>query len=322
MNRIKLYLDEASKAYYNGEPFLSDEAFDRLAESIGYNAVGAKQHGHIEKHYFRMYSLQKHYEGETKNPIADKKKVRSLKLDGAAISVLYIKGELARVMTRGDGIEGTVITDKFQDGVIIPTSIGRNGPDILQITGEIVAPKNIENSRNYAAGALNLKSVGEFKERTLAFFAYSVQTIPDQIGYFSTYLEDMQFLESLGFQTILNTKLDTIYPCDGFVDRVNSNKEFLEMGFTSKHPKGAVAIKERGEAIETKLLRVEWNVGRSGKVTPVAILEPVLVGDALVSRATLNNPGFIEALDLRVGDTVAIERAGEIIPRILYKVDA
>lgn len=322
MNRIKLYLDEAAKAYYNGQPFLTDEVFDRLAESVDYNAVGAKQHGHIEKHYFRMFSLQKHYEGETKNPLAGKKTVRSLKLDGAAISILFIKGELARVMTRGDGIEGTVITDKFQDGVLFPVSLGANVPDVFQITGEIAAPKNIENSRNYAAGALNLKSVEEFKERSLAFFAYSLQTLPDQTGYLSTYLEDMKFLESLGFQTILNTKLDVIYPCDGFVDRVNSNAEFNELGFTAKHPKGAVAIKERGEAVETTLLRVEWNVGRTGKVTPVAILEPVLVGDALVSRATLNNPGFIEALDLRVGDTVAIERAGEIIPRILYKVDA
>lgn len=322
MNRIKLYLDEAAKAYYNGEPFITDEVFDRLAESVDYKAVGAKQHGHIEKHYFRMFSLQKHYEGETKNPLSGKKNVRSLKVDGAAISVLFIKGELARVMTRGDGIEGTVITDKFQDGSIFPTSLGNNVPEIVQITGEIVAPKNIENARNYAAGALNLKSVEEFKERTLAFFAYNVQTLSDRTGHFDTYLEDMKFLERLGFQTILNTKLDAIYPCDGFVDRVNSNAEFDALGFTSKHPKGAVAIKERSEGVETILLGVEWNVGRSGKVTPVALLKPVLVGDATVSRATLNNPGFIEALDLRVNDTVVIERSGDIIPRIMYKIDA
>jgi len=90
---------------------------------------------------------------------------------------------------------------------------------------------------------------------------------------------------------------------------------------TAKHPRGAYARKERGECVETTLVAVEWQVGKSGKVTPVAILEPVLVGDAMVSRATLNNPAFIESLDLRIGDRVAVRRAGEIIPQIVHKVE-
>ena len=104
--------------------------------------------------------------------------------------------------------------------------------------------------------------------------------------------------------------------------RVNDTQVFQDLGYTAKHPRGAYAKKERAAHVETKLLDVEWQVGKSGKVTPVAILEPVYIGDALVSRATLNNPGFIEMLDLQIGDTVAIIRSGEIIPCILHKVDA
>ena len=94
------------------------------------------------------------------------------------------------------------------------------------------------------------------------------------------------------------------------------------MGYTSKHPRGAYAKKDRQEAVETKIIAVEWGVGKSGKVTPVAILEPVMIGDKVVSRATLNNQGFIEALGICIGDTVAVALAGMIIPQVLHKVDA
>jgi DNA ligase (NAD+) len=132
----------------------------------------------------------------------------------------------------------------------------------------------------------------------------------------------MHVLKQLGFNTVLEPELAKIYPSDGIVVRLNNNHQFEQLGYTSKHPRGAYARKERAQHVETKLLAVEWQVGKSGKVTPVAILEPVKIGDAVVSRATLNNPGFIEALDLRIGDTVAVARAGEIIPCILHKVDA
>jgi NAD-dependent DNA ligase len=198
---------------------------------------------------------------------------------------------------------------------IVPQTVPFQG--VYQITGEIVAPINIENARNYAAGALNLKDVAEFQSRALSFFAYGVQP-----SLHDTFNADLNALRLAGFGVINEPDLDKIFPCDGVVFRVNDNKQFYDMGYTSKHPRGAYAKKERADHVETKLLGVEWQVGKSGKVTPVAILEPVLVGDALVSRATLNNPGFIEMLDLRIGDTVAIIRAGEIIPCILHKVDA
>lgn len=316
MNKIEQFLDSASKAYYAGSPIISDEQFDRLADSVGYNAVGAKQHENKEKHLYQMYSLQKYYEDEGTQPLQGIRSLAtSIKLDGAAISLLYVDGNLVRGLTRGDGVEGQLITDKLLASNLVPHKIAVTG--VVQITGEIVAPINIENSRNYAAGSLNLKDVNEFKTRALSFFAYGVQpTLAD------TFNKDLEQLHSFGFGVINEPDLDKIFPCDGVVFRVNDNKTFFEMGYTAKHPRGAYAKKERAAHVETKLLDVEWQVGKSGKVTPVAILEPVYIGDALVSRATLNNPGFIEMLDLRIGDTVAVIRSGEIIPCILHKVDA
>jgi DNA ligase (NAD+) len=188
---------------------------------------------------------------------------------------------------------------------------------IHQVIGEVVAPKDIPNARNYAAGALNLKDLEEFKMRAISFFAYGVYP-----GFADTFSIDMMLLEEAGFQTVYANDLHNIYPCDGLVFRVNDNATFNSLGFTSKFPKGAYAKKERQEAVETTILAVEWQVGKSGKVTPVAILDPVMVGDALVSRATLNNKDFIEMLDLSIGDMVGIVRSGEIIPTIVYKVDA
>lgn len=317
MNKIKQYLDEASRRYYNGDPIISDEAFDQLAQSIDYAKVGAKQHEDVEKHFYPMYSLQKFYEDEDKrNPLEGYSDViYSLKLDGAAISILYIDGKLSRVLTRGDGIEGRIITDKFLQTEIVPHTI--DAPGIVQITGEIVAPKHIENARNYAAGSLSLKDIDDFRTRAVAFYAYGVQN-----NFFDTYEADMKQLRRLGFKTVYGEfELDKIYPCDGLVFRVNSNKVFNDLGYTSKHPRGAYAKKERSEGAETTLLDVVWQVGKSGKVTPVAILEPIMLGDAQVSRATLNNPGFIEMLDLRIGDRVHVIRSGEIIPCITHKVE-
>lgn len=318
MNKLEQYLNLASRQYYAGTPIISDEVFDHLADTCNYSKVGAKEGGDTEKHLHRMYSLQKYYEGENARPIPDTVDTSvSIKLDGAAISLLYVDGNLTRVLTRGDGLEGKVVTDKFiaSGSNIVPQQIKATG--IVQIIGEIVAPSNITNSRNYAAGALNLKDPEEFKTKAISFFAYGVQPYKHK-----TYDEDMRWLKRLGFSTVKESELDKIYPSDGIVFRVNDNELFYEMGFTNKHPRGAYARKERGEAVETTLVGVEWNTGRTGRVTPTALLEPIYIGDKLVSRATLNNPGFIEMLDLQIGDRVGVILGGEIIPVITHKVDA
>lgn len=315
MNKIKQYLDTASANYYAGRPTMSDDAFDRLAESIGYASVGAKQHENLKKHFSRMYSLNKHYEDEGAKPLQGYTDiVSSVKLDGAAISLLYVEGVLVQVLTRGDGIEGTDITDKFiarKD--LVPLTVPRL--DVHQVIGEIVAPKEIENSRNYAAGALNLKDTAEFCTRAISFFAYGVYPSLN-----TTYRQDMQELYNNEFETVFSPELDKVYECDGIVHRINDNATFLSLGYTAKHPRGAYALKERQEAVETQILAVEWGVGKSGKVTPVAILEPVMIGDKRVTRATLNNPGFIESLELYIGCTVAVILGGEIIPKVVHRV--
>lgn len=317
MNKIKEYLDEASIKYYMGEPIISDEAFDRLAESIGYSKVGSKQHENVCKHVFPMWSLQKYYEDEGKKPLEGYKNLSSTpKLDGAAISILYLDGKLSQVLTRGDGVEGRDITDKFlASKTLIPHSIDLLG--VYQITGEIVAPKHVENSRNYAAGALNLKDPDEFCTRAINFFAYGVY--PYLTNSFS---HDMQALSRLGFNTVQDPEIHKIYDCDGIVFRIDDNKTFSELGYTASFPRGSYALKERKEAVETEILAVEWGVGKSGKVTPVAILKPVMIGDKCVTRATLNNPAFIENLGICIGDTVGVILGGEIIPCITHKVEA
>lgn len=305
------FLDKASKAYYEGNPIISDEQFDHLAELFNYHSVGTK--GGEAKHMHRMYSLQKHYDDQGESPlahVAETNKVRSPKLDGAAISILYVDGKLAQATTRGDGIEGTDITDKMLATSLVPHTIRMGGA--YQITGEIVAPKAVENSRNYAAGSLNLKSVEDFKTRAVQFFAYGIQPYVNE-----TFSEDMELLRKLGFETVWTRNITEIYPTDGVVFRVDNNSDFVNMGFTSKHPRGAFALKERQEAVETELLNVEWQVGKSGKITPVAILKPVMIGDAEVSRATLNNQAFIQELGLYIGAQVKVIRSGEIIPTII-----
>lgn len=317
MNKIKLYLDECCISYYSGTPIISDETFDRLAKAADYQKVGAKQHENVCKHYNRMYSLKKYYDDEGVAPLADiKDKTCSPKLDGAAISLLYAGGVLIRALTRGDGIEGTDITDKmYARKDLVPLQIATN--EVIQVIGEVVAPKDIPNSRNYASGSLNLKDLEEFKTRAISFYAYGVFPYA-----YDTFKEDMYGLEGLGFETIYANDLHNIYPCDGLVFRVNDNKLFESLGYTADAPRGAYAKKERQEAVETKILGVEWGVGKSGKVTPVAILEPVMIGDKCVTRATLNNPAFIEALGICIGDTVGVVLGGEIIPCITHKVDA
>lgn len=317
-SNLKQFLDEVSRHYYNGSPIIPDAVFDALADSINYNQVGYKDEANEEKHLYPMFSQQKYYVDEGAKPLSDYKSEEitySPKFDGASLSLLYVEGKLVRAMTRGDGTTGKVVTDNIKSiSSLVPSTIMQLEP--TQINCEVVAPKTVENARNYAAGALNLKDTEEFKTRAITVLAYSVQPAPTE-----EYETDMKTLERWKFTTVRSKNLTDIYPTDGIVFRINNNKKYYDAGFTSKHPKGAYALKERSEAVETTLLDVVWQAGKSGRITPVAILEPVYIGDALISRATLNNKGFIEALDLHIGDRVGVIRSGEIIPTITHRID-
>jgi len=306
---LKDLLDRASAAYYEGNPILSDEEFDRLAEKYSYNKVGHSTSGGIP-HLYKMYSLQKFFSLDgVCNNLEDY--VSTPKLDGAAVSLLYVNGKLELALTRGDGIKGQDITDKMSH--LVPTEI--LSLETIQITGEVVCPSSVANARNVASGSLNLKSIEEFKTRPVEFVAYDIQGDTD----FRTWIRAMLALEFQGFKSVY--KFDaTGYPTDGIVYRINDYEVFLEMGFTSHHPRGAFALKEQKKGVVTKLLDVVWQVGKSGVVSPVAILEPVVVGEATVSRATLHNIEYIRELDLELGCRVEVIRSGEIIPRIVKKV--
>lgn len=306
------FLDYASSKYYAGDPIISDEEFDRLAEFYDYKSVGAAIQGDSIAHAFPMWSLQKVYDDEELITYKTES-VWSDKLDGAAISILYCYGRLSLALTRGDGKEGLDITRNIK--TLVPTyQEGFSKLPQVQITGEVVAPKHIENARNYAAGALSLKNVDEFKTRDLTFIAYGV--FPYEYSFWT---DDMRMLEELGFNTVIGDSWEQ-FPKDGRVCRIDHYEAFALLGYTSKHPRGAFALKERKGGVITRLIDVEWQPGRSGVISPVAILEPVNIGGATVSRATLHNIKYIREKDLDYGCLVEVIRSGEIIPRVVRRI--
>lgn len=314
---MNTFLDYASSKYYAGDPIISDEEFDKLAEYHDYQSVGAPVTSDRIAHAFPMWSLQKCYDDEPMISFGPESILAvTPKLDGAAVANYYVYGKHVLSLTRGDGKEGLDITDKMR--TLIPQSIIYSEVAILQVTGEVVAPKSIDNARNYAAGALNLKSVDEFKTRELDFIAYGIT--PNQ---YYNWTDDMRKLNTVcKFKTVYTCEHSYLdkFPQDGSVFRLDDYAKFTELGYTSKHPRGAFALKERKGGVITKLLDVEWQVGRSGVVSPVAILEPVTIGEAKVSRATLHNMKYIQELGLEIGCLVEVVRAGEIIPRVLRRI--
>ena len=305
------FLEKASAMYYSGTPILSDAEFDALARLYNYDTVGHTVTDGIP-HLYKMYSLQKVFDlnavESSTSPM-----VRTPKLDGAAVSLQYVNGHIAQALTRGDGNLGRDITLKLEE--LVPNVISIKGK--IQITGEVVAPDTIPNARNFAAGSLNLKDLMEFRSRAkdLRFVAYDIQG-----AEYERLTNAMDHLAQNSFEVI--THFDaTGYPTDGEVFRVDNYDAFYKLGYTAHHPRGAFALKEQKEGVTTELLDVVWQVGKSGVVSPVAILRPVEVGDALVSRATLHNIEYIRSLNLEIGCSVEVIRSGEIIPRIVRRVD-
>jgi DNA ligase (NAD+) len=307
---IDIFLDHASKMYYEGKPIITDEEFDFLSEKYNYVSCGY----HVQEGVdlpFKMYSLQKIYKGEKEYPIQGSL-VKTPKLDGVSLALIYVNGILKTMITRGNGNTGQDVSHLIP-GMKVPKTIETNEP-VIQVTGEAVVSKLVKNSRNVASGALGLKNLEEFKTRNLMFIAYGVQPY-----IYSTFEQDMEYLSYQGFPTVIDGPWTT-YPQDGIVYRLSDNSLFDSAGFTNTHPKGAFALKERKAGVTTVLEDVVWQVGRTGEVSPVAILKPVKVGDATVSRATLHNMKYIEDLGLEIGCEVEVIRSGEIIPRVVRRI--
>ena len=306
---MKEFLDKACTMYYEGYPILSDDEFDMLADKHQYNAVGYKVTDAIP-HTYRMYSLKKCFDLNNA-PLNIEDCIETPKLDGAAVSLLYVEGLLQLALTRGDGIQGRDITDKMR--LLVPEEISIT--NLVQITGEVVAPSSVPNARNFASGSLGLNDLEEFATRPLAFVAYGQEKVVNR--NFDATLEG---LERMGFNTALSFDC-TDYPTDGIVYRLRDNFEFEKMGHTSNHPRGAFALKEQKMGEITTLIDVVWQLGKSGVVSPVGILDPIEIGGATVSRATLHNIEYIRDLDLEIGCQVEVIRSGEIIPRIVRRVE-
>lgn len=306
---MKEFLDKACTMYYEGYPILSDDEFDMLADKHQYNAVGYKVTDAVP-HTYRMYSLKKCFDLDDA-PLNIKACIETPKLDGAAVSLLYVEGLLQLALTRGDGIQGRDITDKMR--LLVPEEISIT--NLVQITGEVVAPSSVPNSRNFASGSLGLNDLEEFATRPLAFVAYGQEKVVNR--NFDATLEG---LERMGFNTALSFDC-TDYPTDGIVYRLRDNFEFENIGHTSNHPRGAFALKEQKMGEITTLIDVVWQLGKSGVVSPVGILDPIEIGGATVSRATLHNIEYIRDLDLEIGCQVEVIRSGEIIPRIVRRVE-
>lgn len=322
MTNVKDFIKRCQEAYYQGMSLISDEEYDRLLKRFptAEDAIGPK--GDIP-HLYRMYSLQKvYFDRGDKAPFTTLEDVETDKLDGCAISLLYIDGTFVQALTRGNGILGNDVTSNVRL-LNIPKKISQKVP--TQITGEVLITKEVENKRNYASGAINLKEEDDFIERIaeggLIFVAYGIQCSEDSVGITGSYLDDMSWLANEDFITVMNIKnYFNWYPTDGKVVRINDNNKFFREGWTNKHPRGAYAIKQDEEGEITTLLKVEWQVGASGKVTPVGYFEPVIIDDATIVKATLNNVDYINSLDLEIGCQIRVIRAGGVIPCIVERV--
>ncbi|MCL1623895.1 NAD-dependent DNA ligase LigA [Moraxella sp. Tifton1] len=272
-----------------------------------------------------------------------------LKLDGLAVSLKYVHGQLYQAVTRGDGRVGEDITHNVRSIHNLPQVLPEcAGIGLLEVRGEVLMPKagfdrlnrengergekTFANPRNAAAGSLRQLNPAVAAARPLAFFGYSVnQGLPNHV---ETQSDSLEYLRSLGFEVapfgtsstpqgvqefyddVAKTRANLPFEIDGVVVKVNSLSLQNDLGFLSREPRWATAYKFAAESAITRLLAVEWQVGRTGQLTPVGKLEPVSVGGVTVSNVTLHNFGEIERLGLMVGDVVSVHRAGDVIPKV------
>ena len=275
--------------------------------------------------------------------------VAELKYDGASISILFENGKLSQAVTRGDGFQGDEITANVKTIKDIPLQLQGNFPERFYMRGEIYLTHNnfnkineerlaegydaFMNPRNTASGSLKLQDSGEVRKRNLSAVLYQFVS---ENSPAETHFELLQQAKTWGFKISENAKLckniqevqDFInfwdekrkklnFDIDGIVIKVNSLKQQQLLGYTAKSPRFAMAYKFKAEKVETELLSIDYQVGRTGAVTPVANLAPVLLAGTIVKRASLHNEDIIKKLDLHVGDFVYVEKGGEIIPKIV-----
>ena len=274
--------------------------------------------------------------------------VCELKIDGLSVSLNYENGKFVSAATRGDGTVGEDITNNVKTIKTVPLSLKK--PVSIEVRGEIYMPKKMlkelnirreadhlplfQNCRNAAAGSIRQLDSKVAASRGLDTFIYHIPN-PSDYGL-KTHFEALEFLKELGFKTNPNNRLvdnvdgildfirekgekrDSLsYDIDGVVIKVNDVKEQLELGSTAKYPKWATAYKFPAKEVLTKLTDIIFTVGRTGQITPNAVLDPVIVAGSTVSRATLHNEDYVIMKDLKIGDVVSIRKAGDVIPEVV-----
>ena len=272
-----------------------------------------------------------------------------LKYDGASINLTYENGEFVKAVTRGDGFQGDEVTSNIRTIKSIPLILNADFISNFEIRGEIILPlegfqkmnqerlengeETYRNPRNTASGSLKLQDSGEVAKRPLDCLLY--QVVSNERTY-STHFESLEASREAGFKVpdtiILASSIDEVfhfvnewdqkrhdlpYETDGVVIKVNNLQQQEELGYTAKSPRWAIAYKFKAAQVTTVLEEITYQVGRTGAITPVANLEPVQLAGTTVKRASLHNADQIEKLDIRVHDTVFVEKGGEIIPKII-----
>lgn len=276
--------------------------------------------------------------------------VCELKFDGVSISLTYENGLFVKAVTRGDGTQGDDVTTNIKTIRCIPLRLKGDYPDFFEMRGEVIMPHSSFNSinaeredlglqpfanpRNAAAGTIKLQDSKEVAKRKLDQYCYFMMMDDDKM-IFNTHYESLAAAKQWGFnvsnfmaicknvediEEFINywddKRKELPFDIDGIVIKVNDFRQREILGFTAKSPRWAIAYKFKAEEAHTKLLSVDFQVGRHGTITPVANLEPVQLAGTIVKRATLHNADFIEQLDLHHEDIVSVEKGGEIIPKI------
>ena len=273
------------------------------------------------------------------------------KIDGLSISLLYLNGNLLNAVTRGDGYVGEIVTENIKTIKDIPHKLKGKYPKFIEIRGEIFMKKShfeqlnktqiennnkiFANSRNAAAGSIRQKDVNILKQRKLNFLAFTIGEYTEDFK-FDNQVDLLRRFEEMGLITnkenylannikeikefyikILSKRHILDYEIDGLVYKVNNKILQERLGNLSRAPRWAIAHKLPAEVVETTLLNIETQVGRTGALTPVGKLEPIRVGGVLVSNVSLHNEDEIFRKDIRIGDTIKIQRAGDVIPQVL-----
>lgn len=275
--------------------------------------------------------------------------IAELKYDGVALAVIYRNGELVQAVTRGNGVEGDDVTANARTIAVLPRRLGGTGwPNEVELRGEVFMPRAVfrelneeaerlgrpplANPRNAASGSLKLKDSEQVRARRLDCRLYYVLHTPQLAN---THYEALQLARSWGLpisdyeavcggidevvaqiEQMADRRADLPFDTDGIVVKVNDFEEQRQLGSTAKSPRWAIAYKYPAREVYTRLLGVDFQVGRTGTVSPVAHLEPIAVGGSTVARATLHNEDQIARLGLMIGDMVGVIKAGEVIPRI------